>query len=66
MRTRANILTSGSGGFWSDALSIEVPTQPQEMTDENFNVTSYTYRYSISIPRLGNFQRLKPLCHDTI
>ena len=45
MRTKASIITSGFGGIWSTAKEVDVPTQPQKMTDENFNITSYNYRY---------------------
>ena len=45
MRSRADILSSDAGGNWSIAVPIAVPVQPREMIDENFNVTSYAYRY---------------------
>ena len=45
MRSKATILTGDAGGIWSGAVEIDVPTQPREMSDEDFNITSYSYRY---------------------
>ena len=44
MRTKADIIDMDSGGQWSDVVTVSVPAQPNQMTNEDFNVTAYTYR----------------------
>ena len=47
MRTKANIIRDDSGGRWSDELTGKVPSQPSQMTDEDFNIITYKYRYTV-------------------
>lgn len=44
MRTKANIVPAG--GIWSTEVAASVPPQPSQVMDEDFNITTYRYRYT--------------------
>ena len=49
MRTKADVIDEASGGMWSTASTTQVPAQPNQLTDEDFNITAYKYRYTLPL-----------------